>query len=157
MISEKRTGASNLSSRAFEKEEGYQDWASGYQKRNEIRDRGMKTKSSAKSNDDGEKVIKRQTIQGEGLSLPGVGIEHASESLFADDEKPEERQSEVRSKANSSRRTSVSRLTRASRLHPSKAYASQFPRSESSSGGQRIVPSMDSQLDVPTPGAQPRA
>lgn len=112
----------------------------------------MKTKRFAKSNDDGEKMVKRLAIQGEGLSPPAVEIEHASESRFADDEKPEGNQTEVRSKVNSSRRTSVSKPTRASWLHPSKANTSQSSRSEASSGGQIIVPSMDSQLDVPTLG-----
>ena len=115
--------------------------------------KGMNTKRSAKSNDDGKKIIKRPAIQGKGLSLPGVEIGHASESRFADDEKSEERQTEAHSKVNSSRKTSVSKPTRASPLHPSKAYASRSSRSEASSGGQRIVPSMDSRLDVPTPGA----
>lgn len=115
--------------------------------------KGMKTKRSAKSNGDGEKMVKRLAIQGKRLSPPEVEIKHAPESPLADDEKSEEGQTEVCSKVNSSRRTSVSKSTRVSRLHPSKTHESLSTRSEASSSGQRIVPSMDSHLDVPTPGA----
>ena len=76
--------------------------------------KGMKTKRSAKNNGDGEKIAKRLAIQGKGLSHPGVEIEHPSESRFADDERSEERHAEIRSKLNPSRRTSVSKSTRAS-------------------------------------------
>lgn len=42
--------------------------------------KGMKTKRSAKSNDDGDKIVKRTAIRGKRLSLPGVEI-HGSHFL----------------------------------------------------------------------------